>query len=51
MAALKEVLQKDLGHDIIEVTDPEAKLAGSDVLFTGKLLKYFSLYSFLFLLF
>lgn len=36
MTALKEVMQNELGHTVIEVSDPEAKLAGSDVLFTGK---------------
>ncbi|XP_026500274.1 N(G),N(G)-dimethylarginine dimethylaminohydrolase 1 [Vanessa tameamea] len=36
MAALKDVFLGELGHDIIEITDPEAKLAGSDVLFTGR---------------
>ncbi|XP_034839347.1 N(G),N(G)-dimethylarginine dimethylaminohydrolase 1 [Maniola hyperantus] len=35
MVALKKVF-KDLGQTIIEVNDPEAKLAGSDVLFTGR---------------
>ncbi|XP_039763341.1 N(G),N(G)-dimethylarginine dimethylaminohydrolase 1 isoform X1 [Pararge aegeria] len=36
MDALKEVMQKNLGQTIMDVTDPEAKLAGSDVLFTGR---------------
>ncbi|OWR51908.1 putative ng,ng-dimethylarginine dimethylaminohydrolase [Danaus plexippus plexippus] len=36
MTALKEVMQNELGHTVIEVSDPEAKLAGSDVLFTGR---------------
>ncbi|CAG4955549.1 unnamed protein product [Colias eurytheme] len=34
--ALKHVLEKDLGQTVIEVTDPDAKLMGSDVLFTGQ---------------
>nr|XP_013189175.1 unnamed protein product [Amyelois transitella] len=34
--AIKEILRKDLGQTIIEVTDPDAKIVGSDVLFTGR---------------
>ncbi|XP_072930617.1 N(G),N(G)-dimethylarginine dimethylaminohydrolase 1 [Epargyreus clarus] len=33
--ALKKVLEEDLGQTVVEVTDGNAKLAGSDVLFTG----------------
>ncbi|KAL4717420.1 hypothetical protein ACJJTC_000569 [Scirpophaga incertulas] len=32
---LKEILSKDLGQTVIEVNDTEAKIHGSDVLFTG----------------
>ncbi|XP_052752582.1 N(G),N(G)-dimethylarginine dimethylaminohydrolase 1 [Galleria mellonella] len=34
--AIKEVLRKDLGQTIIEISDPDAKIMGSDVLFTGR---------------
>ncbi|KPJ00604.1 N(G),N(G)-dimethylarginine dimethylaminohydrolase 1 [Papilio xuthus] len=33
---LKEVMQKDLGQTVIELSDPYAKVNGSDVLFTGR---------------
>ncbi|KPJ09139.1 N(G),N(G)-dimethylarginine dimethylaminohydrolase 1 [Papilio machaon] len=33
---LKEVMQKDLGQTVIELTDPYAKVNGSDVIFTGR---------------
>ncbi|KAM3968538.1 N(G),N(G)-dimethylarginine dimethylaminohydrolase 1 [Aphomia sociella] len=34
--AIKEILQKDLGQTVIEVSDPDAKIIGADVLFTGR---------------
>ncbi|CAG5038926.1 unnamed protein product [Parnassius apollo] len=36
MKVVKDVMQKDLGQSVIEMTDPDAKLIGSDVLFTGR---------------
>ncbi|KAI5647014.1 hypothetical protein NE865_01269 [Phthorimaea operculella] len=33
---IREILKKDLGHTVIDVTDADAKLLGSDVLFTGR---------------
>ncbi|XP_068620014.1 N(G),N(G)-dimethylarginine dimethylaminohydrolase 1-like [Battus philenor] len=36
MKILKYIMEKDLGQTVIELTDPEAKLLGSDVLFTGR---------------
>lgn len=36
MKAIKDILKKDLGQSVIEVSDPDAKILGSDVLFTGK---------------
>ncbi|RVE51010.1 hypothetical protein evm_004301 [Chilo suppressalis] len=34
--AIRETLSKQLGQTIVEVNDPDAKLLGSDVLFTGR---------------
>ncbi|XP_063373016.1 N(G),N(G)-dimethylarginine dimethylaminohydrolase 1 [Cydia amplana] len=34
--AVRRVLEKELNHTIIELTDPEARIVGSDVLFTGR---------------
>ncbi|XP_063837786.1 N(G),N(G)-dimethylarginine dimethylaminohydrolase 1 [Ostrinia nubilalis] len=36
MKAIKKVLSKELGLTVIDVNDPDAKLVGSDVLFTGQ---------------
>ncbi|CAK1554890.1 unnamed protein product [Leptosia nina] len=34
--AVKKVLESELGQTIVELSDPDAKLLGSDVLFTGR---------------
>ncbi|CAH2034704.1 unnamed protein product, partial [Iphiclides podalirius] len=33
---LRDVMRKELGQTVIDVTDPDAKLIGSDVIFTGR---------------
>ncbi|XP_049885501.1 N(G),N(G)-dimethylarginine dimethylaminohydrolase 1 [Pectinophora gossypiella] len=36
MKKIREILKRELGQSIIEVADPDAKILGSDVLFTGR---------------